>query len=151
MELPWRLSSDLKRFKRLTMGHCLLMGRKTFESIGRPLPGRKSFVLSRQSDPKANFADVTFLRSLDEVEALIPPDKHLMVIGGSQIFELAWHRCTQLWLTRVQADVEGDVYLPPIDWSQWSLISATHLEAGEKDQWPTEFQQWKRRPICSPQ
>ena len=140
--LPWRLSSDLKRFKQMTMGHCLLMGRKTFDSIGRALPGRQTIVLSKagvQATP-----DVAYARSPQDVPALVEPNRRVMVVGGAQIYEAVLPHCNEIWLTRVLADVEGDVCFPDIDWTQWKLVSTESIPSSEKDQYATEFQVWKR-------
>jgi dihydrofolate reductase len=105
--LPWRLSSDLKRFKQLTMGHCLLMGRKTYESIGRPLPGRQTIVLSR-SGFRAPVPNVACVASAEDVSALVEPGRKVMVVGGAQIYQATLPFCSEIWLTRVLADVAGD-------------------------------------------
>lgn len=140
--LPWRLSSDLKRFKQMTMGHCLLMGRKTFDSIGRALPGRQTIVLSK-AGVRAT-PDVTYAPSPEDVPALVEPNRRVMVVGGAQIYEAVLPHCNEIWLTRVLADVEGDVCFPDIDWTQWQLVSTESIPSSEKDQYATEFQVWKR-------
>ncbi len=142
-DLPWKLSSDLRRFKRLTMGHCLLMGRKTFQSIGKPLPGRQTIVLSR-SNLRLPFPEVTVVPDLDSVAGKLEPGRQVMVVGGAQLYAAAIARCSELWLTRVLADVEGDVYFPEIDWTQWRQVSSEACAASERDEWPTEFQIWNR-------
>ncbi len=152
--LPWRLSSDLKRFKQLTMGHCLVMGRKTYESIGRPLPGRQTVVLSQAGFDlqvedvqlaDANVASVRCARRPEEVSALVDPNRRVMVVGGAQIYQAVMPHCSEIWLTRVLADVEGDVYFPEIKWTQWEQVSTESIPASERDQYPTEFQVWHRR------
>lgn len=142
--LPWRLSSDLKRFKSITMGHCLLMGRKTFQSIGKPLPGRQTIVLSR-GQFHCEFPEVAVVDCLEKVVPIVEAGRNVMVVGGAQIYKAALPWCSQIWLTRVLADVEGDTYLPEIDWSQWDRTSVEAYPAGEKDQWPTEFEKWQRK------
>jgi dihydrofolate reductase len=139
--LPWHLRSDLQRFKRLTMGHCLVMGRKTYESIGRPLPGRQTIVLSR----KKGASLFSVAHNLDEVAGLVEPGRQVMVIGGAEIYRAALQYCDTIWLTRVLAEVEGDVLLPTIDWEQWRLEQVEAVAAGPNDQWSTEFQVWRRR------
>jgi dihydrofolate reductase len=141
--LPWHLRSDLQRFKRLTMGHCLVMGRKTYESIGRPLPGRQTIVLSR-TKVSGLFC---VARDLDQVAGLVEPGRQVMVIGGAEIYRAAVPYCDTIWLTRVLAEVEGDVRLPTIDWEQWQLEQVEPVAAGPHDQWPTEFQVWRRREL----
>lgn len=148
-DLPWRLSSDLQRFKKLTMGHCLLMGRKTFESIGRPLPGRQTIVLSR-----GGFSDapegVAVVANIEDVPAHVEPGRSVMVVGGAQIYEQTLAVCDTLLLTRVLAQIEGDVCFPEVEWADWELESETYFEAGPKDDWPTKFQQWTRTTRPTP-
>jgi len=146
--LPWKLRSDLQRFKKLTMGHCLLMGRKTYDSIGRPLPGRQTIVLSRTLDPPIA-AGYQVARELSQVSALVEPQRRIMVVGGAEVYRQILDerpsRCATILLTRVQADVEGDTYFPAIDWHQWSLVTSQSCPAGPNDEWPSEFQVWNRR------
>jgi len=144
--LPWKLRSDLQRFKRMTMGHCLLMGRKTYDSIGRPLPGRQTVVLSRSTVPVAG----CFLaQSLTQVARLVEPGRQVMVVGGAEVYRQTlaesspW--CSTIWLTRVLADVPGDTYFPDVDWDQWQLQSSEACPSVDGDDWPTEFQIWMRR------
>lgn len=142
--LPWRLRSDLRRFKRLTMGHCLLMGRKTFESIGRALPGRQTICLSR--NPAANFGpDVQIASSLDEVLKLVEKERRVMVVGGADIYRWTLPVSGFLWITRVLTEVAGDAYFPEVDWQEWELLHSTSVDSGPDDDWPTEFQQWQRK------
>lgn len=142
-ELPWRLSSDLKRFRNLTMGHCLLMGRKTYQSIGHPLPGRQTIVLSRQGF-MIQHPDVTIVGELEQVAPLVQQGRQVMVVGGAEIYRAALSRCGQLWITRVQANLRGDTYFPDIDWHNWRLLTRQPVPAGPKDEWPTEFETWSR-------
>jgi dihydrofolate reductase len=143
-QLPWRLSSDLRRFRSLTMGHCLLMGRKTFQSIGKPLPGRQTIVLSRNNF-QCSYPEIKVVSQLSQVNALVEKPRNVMVVGGAEIYRTALSRCSQIWITRVRADVAGDVYFPTVDWSQWNRMHFESIEAGEKDQWPTEFEIWTRK------
>lgn len=144
--LPWKLSSDLKRFKSMTMGQCLLMGRKTFESIGGPLPGRQTIVLSRAGLESA-LPPVTVVSDLSQVAECVEPGRRVMVVGGAQIYAAALPACDTLWITRVLVDVEGDTYFPPVEWSQWQLASSEAVAADAQNQWPSEFQIWLRKPI----
>lgn len=142
-ELPWRLSTDLRRFKRLTMGHCLLMGRKTFESIGRALPGRQTIVLSLQSSVELP-SGVQRARSLMHAARLVEPNRRVMVVGGAEIYQHALPCCSNLLITRVKAEIPGDTFFPSIDWSQWFLVSSEFQDSGPGDEWASEFQQWQR-------
>ena len=108
--IPWHISEDLKFFKRTTLGHAVLMGRKTFESIGKPLPGRENIVLSRTAD----FPGVRMVRSLDEVNE--PADGRLLyVIGGAELYAALMPRCSELLLTRVAMNVTGDTFFPAFE------------------------------------
>jgi dihydrofolate reductase len=143
-QLPWKLRSDLRRFKSMTMGHCLLMGRKTFQSIGKPLPGRQTIVLSRTGFA-CPFPQVKIAATLAEVAALVVPPADIMVVGGAEIYSLALPLCNELWITRVRAEVQGNVFFPTVDWSQWNRVHYESIQAGEADQWPTEFEKWTRK------
>jgi dihydrofolate reductase len=141
--LPWHQRTDLQRFKRLTMGQCLLMGRKTYESIGRPLPGRQTIVLSH-SGFAAHADGVRVVRSLEEVDVAVEAGRQVMVVGGAQLYAATIVRCSTMLITRVLADVEGDTFFPDTDWSCWQLESSQYFDAGPGDDWPTEFETWKR-------
>ena len=142
-QLPWRLSSDLQRFKRMTMCHCLLMGRKTFDSIGRALPGRQTLVLSANGLAEVP-PGVTVIKSINEVEQSVEPNRKIMVVGGGEIYRTALSRCDTIWLTRILTEIKGDVVFPTIDWSEWKLSFTETFDASPKDDWPTEFQVWTR-------
>lgn len=135
-DLPWRLSSDLRRFKRLTMGSCLVMGRRTYESIGRVLPGRTSIVLTRGELPPAE--GLIVVHSLDEALACCTGEE-AFVIGGGGIYRQALPRVDRLYLTTVHADIEGDTRFPPLDESQWRVVESEFCPAGERDQYDTTF------------
>ena len=120
-DLPWRLSDDLKRFKTVTMGKPIVMGRKTWESIGRALPGRRNIVITRQQGFAAEGCDV--VQSSDEAIAVAGDAEEIMVIGGSQVYELFLPVAQRLYLTRVHADVNGDAFFPAVDEDEWQLVS----------------------------
>ena len=108
--IQWHISEDLKFFKRTTLGHAVLMGRKTYESIGKPLPGRENLVLSRTAD----FPGVRMVRSLDEITE--PADGRLLyVIGGAELYDALMPRCSELLLTRVAMNVTGDTFFPAFE------------------------------------
>jgi dihydrofolate reductase len=140
-DMPWRLSSDLRRFKRLTMGGTLVMGRKTFDSIGRPLPGRRTIVLTRRADWSVEGV-VTATSPAEAVEFAGP--ERTFVVGGAQIYRELLPRCQQLWLTRVWSTVEGDTTLS-IDLSPFEIIAVRRIPASMRDDVPTEFVQMSRR------
>lgn len=130
--LPWRLPDDLKRFKALTMGHPMLMGRKTWESLGaRPLPGRRHLVLTRQAGYRATGAEV--VHTVDEALALLGDgDDELFVIGGAELYRLCLPRASRLYLTRVHASPAGDTSLPDLELGAWRLISQEYHPADER-------------------
>lgn len=129
-ELPWRLSADLKHFKAITMGKPIVMGRKTFESIGRALPGRKNIVLTREMAFQA--AGVEVAHSLDAAIGSAGATDEIMIIGGAQLYALALPRAHRLYVTWVVADIDGDTFFPETDWSQWRMTqrSAHQSSAG---------------------
>lgn len=119
-EIPWRLPADLKRFKRLTMGHCLIMGRRTFESIGRPLPGRRTVVLSR--DPQYRPEGIEVARSLAEAWDLTAGDHQPFVVGGGEIYQQALPHVGRIYLTLVEENALGDAAFPTVDSTDWRLV-----------------------------
>ena len=108
--LPWHYPEDLKFFKRTTLGHPIIMGRATYESIGRALPGRLNIVLSSTLPPTDG---ITLIRSLDELPAVCPPDQKAFVIGGARLFEDLLPQCEDFYLTYIDDTPAGDVFLPP--------------------------------------
>lgn len=135
--LPWRLSEDLKRFKATTLGKPILMGRKTFESIGKPLPGRRNIVLTRDPAWRAEGVDVVL--SVEEALALTRESPELAVIGGAEIYRLTMPYAARIYLTRVEADVQGDTLFPELDSTQWSEAQAGTHPADERNQYPATF------------
>ncbi len=143
-ELPWRLSADLQRFKALTMGHHLLLGRKTFEAIGRPLPGREMIVVSRGTP---ELPDGVHLASsiLDGIErARSYAEEELFVAGGASIYAVTLTDCDRVYLTRVHDDVDGDVLFPAVDWSLWDEVSRQEIPADERNEYATTFTVYDR-------
>jgi dihydrofolate reductase len=141
--LPWRLPDDLKRFKSLTLGKPVIMGRKTYESIGRPLPGRMNIVLSRA----AQFAPpgVTVVSSLDAALAAVGDAPEVAVIGGAALYREALPRASIVHLTRVHADVSGDARLDPIDANAWEEESAEYHAADDRHAYAMTFVTLRRR------
>jgi len=128
-ELPWRLPEDLKYFKATTMGKPIIMGRKTYDSIGRPLPGRTNIVVTRQADWCAEGVKVA--GTLEEAVALASEEEpqEIMVIGGAQIYELMLPEADRVYLTQVYAEIEGDAWFPALPAAQWQQISSQQPEA----------------------
>jgi dihydrofolate reductase len=141
--LPWRLSEDLKRFKATTMGKPILMGRKTFESIGKPLPGRANLVLTRDRAWQAN--GVLTVGSIEEAVERSRRAPELAVIGGAEVYQLALPVTDLIYLTRVEADVEGDTRFPELDPRQWTEQVVGSYAADEKNQYPTTYLTLKRQ------
>ncbi len=140
--LPWHLSADLRRFKQLTMGHTIVMGRKTFESIGRPLPGRTSIVVTRQPDYRP--PGVLVAASLDEAQRLAAGDTELFYIGGGEIYRQVLPQVERIYLTRVDAEVEGDTVFPELPANRWRVIEQTKHPADEKNDFPVSFLIYER-------
>ena len=128
-KLPWQIPEDLKRFKRLTLGHPIIMGRKTFESIGRPLPGRDNLVLSR--DPQYQAVGIQSFTSLEEVLQFCrnnyATDEEVFVIGGEQIFKQALPLADRIYLTKILSEVEGDTFFPDFDEQLFRIESQESL------------------------
>ena len=138
--IPWRYSEDMKRFKRLTMGHALIMGRATYDSIGRPLPGRRNIIISRK--PGLQIAGCEVVRSLADAIALARPnDPEPMIGGGGVIYGEALPLATRLYLTWLDEDHPGDVYFPRFDPSEW--IETERVRSSEA---PVTYVTLDRRP-----
>lgn len=110
-QIPWHLPEDFRWFKQMTTGHVIVMGRKTFESIGRPLPNRETIVLSRGD---FSHPGVRVIRNLDELKPLAA-DRHIFICGGAQVYQQALPLCSDLYLTLVKREVEGDAFFPPFE------------------------------------
>ena len=142
-KLPWHLPEDLKYFKRITTGKAVIMGRKTYESIGRPLPNRTNIVITRSTEFSAPGIEV--VNSLDaaielaENVSLINAVDEVMVIGGAQIYEAALPQADRLYLTHVHANVEGDAYFPDVDMSQWKELGREDYDASETNPYDYSF------------
>ena len=143
--LPWRLSADLIRFKRITWGHWIVMGRKTFESIGRALPGRTSVVITRQADYSAP-EGVLVAGSLDEAlrAAAEAAQPEVFVVGGGEIYRQALPRADRIYLTQVEARIEGDTFFPALDAEGWTLVEQSRREADEKNEFPCDYRVYDR-------
>lgn len=147
--MPWRLPSDLKHFKALTLGKPVVMGRKTFESLGKPLPGRPHVVISRQAIDLPE--GVHLVQSLDAALELAgrlaaaSGAEDVMIIGGGQIYAQAMAHADRLELTRVHASPEGDTLFPPVDGNVWQLVAERAGERSEKDSADVTFQTFRRR------
>lgn len=136
-KLPWHLPADLKRFKALTMGHHIVMGRKTYESIGRPLPGRANVVITREIGYRAEGSIVvdTLERALDVAQE----DNEIFIIGGAQIFVQMLPFCDRLYATEIDAAFDADTYFPGFDKQYWVESSREHHEADPTNPYPFDF------------
>lgn len=135
--LPWRLPNDLKHFRRLTTGHAVVMGRKNYESIGKPLPERTNIVVTRNRDYRA--AGCLIAHSVDEALHLAKDDPEIFVIGGADIFRETLMRAGRLYLTEVHATVPGDVYFPAFDRNAWREIQRERHEPDERHAYAYSF------------
>lgn len=119
--LPWRCPEDLQHFKRLTMGHRMIMGRKTFDSIGRPLPGRVTVIVTR--DPKLKVEGCQIVYSLNQALVSCVNDTHAFIVGGAEIYAQALPFVQTLYITEIQQEVAGDAYFPDLDPSEWQEVA----------------------------
>ncbi len=143
--LPWRLSNDLKHFKKLTMGHHLIIGRRTWDEVGKPLPGRTMVVVtrSRRFAPEG----VRVAHSLEEALDIARDDDEPFIGGGAHIYRMALEKILvdRLYITRVHAEVDGDTFFPDIKFDAWKLVSEEHHEADERNQYPFSFLIFERK------
>lgn len=147
-QLPWHLPNDLRYFKANTMGKPIVMGRKTYESIGKPLPGRTNIVVSRNGDFEAD--GVYVAGSLNDAVAVATQQAkrdgvdELMVIGGAELYVQALPMAGRLYITQVHADVAGDAYFPQLDWSHWREVSRDSYDADAANTYPHSFTVFQR-------
>jgi dihydrofolate reductase len=144
-ELLFSLPKDMKHFKEITTGHTVLMGRKTFESIGRPLPNRRNIVITRDASYSADGIEV--VHSLDEaLEEFKTTDQEIFVIGGGEMYMQALPFADKLYLTFVETSVENaDTFFPEIAFDEWQEVSKERHEAEDKHAWPFTFVEYKRK------
>ena len=148
-DLPWHQSTDLKRLKALTMGHHMIMGRRTYDSVGRPLPGRTFIVVTR--DPGFAVEGVLVAHSVEDAIQMVEEsgDQEPFIAGGEQIFEQSIHRADRMYLTRIHAELEGDTFFPDFDdVSEWHLTDSEHFEADEKNDYPYSFLTYDRAAVA---
>jgi len=136
--LPWHLPEDLKRFKRLTLGKPIVMGRKTYESIGKPLPGRQNIVVTR--DPNYRREGITVVHDVAAAEHAAGGAAELMVIGGADLFRVFLPRAGRIYLTRVHGDIAGDVMWPALDSREWQVVERESLVADERHAYAMTFE-----------
>ena len=141
--LPWKLPADMAWFKKNTMAKPILMGRKTYESIGHPLPGRVNLILSRQSDFSVD--GCTVVDSLEAAKAAVPDAEEIMVMGGAEIYALLIDQADCLYITEIDAAFKGDAWFPEFDNDDWVEVARHHHELDEKNPYPYVFIKLKRK------
>lgn len=142
--LPWRLSADLRRFRRLTTGHTIVMGRKTYESIGRPLPERRTIVVTRQVEFSAPGVETAHSLAA-ALEMGSSANEEVFVVGGAEIYRQALALADRLYVTHVDADVRGDTFFPAIDDADWQEMEREDHPADEKNEFAMSFVIYERR------
>jgi dihydrofolate reductase len=144
-QLIWHLPADLKHFKEITMGKTLIMGRKTFESIGKPLPGRKTIIVTRNSDYYAEGCEIA--SNLKDALCKVKEESEVFVAGGGEIYRqvINLHFTRKMHITRVYANFEGDSYFPEISTEKWELVEREDKPIDEKNPYPFAFLTYKRR------
>jgi dihydrofolate reductase len=141
-DLVWHLPDDFKRFKQMTIGHPIVMGRKTFESFPKPLPNRTHYIITRQKDYEAK--DCVVVHSLEEAIDRFKNEPVVFVIGGGQIYQQAIDLGTKIELTRVHTQVEGDAFFPEIEASKWRLVTETFHPKDERHAFDFTYQTFDR-------
>ncbi len=145
--LPWHLSDDLRRFKRLTIGHAIIMGRKTFQSLGRLLPGRTSIVVTR--DPTYDGGGALVAHSLEQAIQMAAGDNEGFVIGGAEIYRQALPHADRIYWTRVHATVEGDTFFEDLPEDQWTQVAEERHDADHRNDHAYSFLLYERQERTS--
>lgn len=129
-KLIWNIPDDLKRFRNLTTGHTIIMGRKTFESLGRVLPNRLHIILSTDKNYKVDNENVRVINDINELNKYINDEEEHFVIGGAMIYKLLMPKCSKLYITQIEKEFEGDTFFPEINKEEWKIVNE---EMGPKD------------------
>ena len=140
--LPWHLPTDLARFKSITTGHTVIMGRKTFESVGKPLPNRRTIIITRNNDYQC--AGVFIAHSLDEALDHAAHEDEIFILGGETVYRIALPRADRLYLTIIHATIEGDTYFPNLDFDDWKLVEDERHESDERHAYAFSFRRYER-------
>ena len=147
--LPWTLPKDVKFFKEVTMGHPILMGIKTFDSLNqRLLPGRQSVVVTRDQEYGKDIEGLTVVHSIDEILEL-GKDQEIMVIGGAEVFKMVWEHTDQIIRTLIEDKFSADTFMPELDRKEWRLSKVIVGEVDEKNPYKHQFEWWQRREPAS--
>jgi dihydrofolate reductase len=141
--LPWHLPADLAFFKQTTMGKPILMGRKTYESIGRPLPGRQNIIITRDQDYQVDGCDVC--QSIDAAVKLAAGQPEVMLIGGASLYQQTLEKAQQLYLTRIHSSFEGDAWFPEFNPGEWQETWREDHHADEKNRYEFSFIRYSRK------
>ena len=144
-KLIWHLPEDLKRFKRLTTGHTIIMGRKTFESLGRVLPNRKHIVLCNDAEMNIDDENVEVIDSIDKIEKYENSEEENFVIGGASIYKLLLPKASKLYITKINQEFDGDVYFPEIDENEWKIVEREQGIKDEKNPYDYEYITYVRK------
>ena len=144
-ELIWKLPEDLKRFKQLTTGHTIIMGRKTFESLGRVLPNRKHIIFSQNPDFKVNDENVEIVHSMLQIQEYIEDKEEHFVIGGAMIYNLLMPYVTKMYVTQIDREFEGDAFFPRIDENTWEVVEKSEVMEDENSHLKYEYITYKRK------
>mgnify|MGYP005781976285 FL=1 len=144
-ELIWKLPEDLKRFKQLTTGHTIIMGRKTFESLGRVLPNRKHIIFSQNPDFKVNDENVEIVHSMLQIQEYIEDKEEHFVIGGAMIYNLLMPYVTKMYVTQIDKEFEGDAFFPRIDENTWEVVEKSEVMEDENSHLKYEYITYKRK------
>lgn len=142
-QMPWHLPNDFKYFKKSTLGHSIVMGRKTFDSIGKPLPERRNIILTR--DQHYNNPEVDVANGIQEVLTYCRDEREIFIIGGADIFKQALPLAQKVLLTRVHAEIAGDTFFPELPPSDWTLVSQDRHSKDEKHAYDYTFEVWERK------
>lgn len=142
-KMLWHMSEDLKFFKKTTSGHTVIMGRKTYESLGKPLPNRRNIVITRQAEYNADGVEV--VHSLKEALALCSPDEENFIIGGAEIYAQAMDKVHRIYFTLIYDEFDADTYFPPIIQDLWQLTSESFHNADEKNPYDYNFMIYERK------
>lgn len=140
-QLPWHLPADLKHFKALTMGKPIIMGRKTYESIGKALPGRRNIIISHQKNLKIENGEV--FSSIEAALSALKTASEVMIIGGANLYQQFIDRAESIYMTVIDAEFEGDTFFPPL-LPQWKLLAEEKFLADDKNRYGYCFQVWER-------
>ncbi len=142
-KLLWKMPADMKFFKDTTIGHSVIMGRKTYESFGRPLKNRRNIIISRDENMKIGGCEV--VHSLEESLNLVKAEKEVFIIGGANIYEQSMALADKIYLTRIFGDFEGDSYFPEINHDLWQLTAIAEYPADEKNPYPFAFLEYIKK------